>query len=59
MVVMTGDSSVGKSCLLRRFAQADFYMSDNHVATVGVDFMTKTIPVFDTTVKLQVWDTAG
>ncbi len=33
--------------------------ADNHMATVGVDFIVRTIKVKDQLVKLQVWDTAG
>lgn len=53
MIVMIGDSSVGKTCLLRKFALANFQIgASNHIATVGVDFLSKTIPVLDTVVKL-------
>jgi len=46
MIVMIGDSSVGKTCLLRKFTQKNFSVDvSNHVATVGVDFATKHITV--------------
>ena len=47
--------------MLKKFVEPDVQISikDNHVATVGVDFIVRTIPVRDTQVKLQVWDTAG
>ncbi len=42
MIVMIGDSSVGKSCLLKRFIDKDFDQSkDEHIATVGVDFVVR------------------
>jgi len=56
-LVLIGDSGVGKSCLLLRFADDQF--TDSYITTIGVDFRFKTIPVGDKTVKLQIWDTAG
>lgn len=55
--VLTGNSGVGKSCLLTRYAQNAF--NDDYVETVGVDFKFKTINLEGQTVKLQLWDTAG
>ena len=61
MIVMIGDSSVGKSCLLRKFVEPDetIDVTKNQVATVGVDFVVRNIEVANQVVKLQVWDTAG
>ena len=56
-VVMTGNSSVGKSCLLLRFADDQFV--DNHISTIGVDFRFKTIHCDSKKLKLEIWDTAG
>jgi small GTP-binding protein len=56
-VVVIGDSGVGKSCLLIRFAEDKF--SDEHVSTIGVDFTNRTVDVGGDQVKLQLWDTAG
>jgi Ras-related protein Rab-1A len=56
-IVLVGDSSVGKSCVLLRFADDQF--TDNFISTVGVDFRFRTIQVDDKIVKLQIWDTAG
>lgn len=56
-IVIVGDSSVGKSCLLLRFA--DDMWTNNYIATIGVDFRFRTIDVDNKTVKLQIWDTAG
>lgn len=55
--VIIGDSSVGKSCLLLRFADDQF--TENHMATIGVDFRFKTVKSQNKNVKLQIWDTAG
>ena len=56
-IVLIGDTSVGKSCLLTRFADDQF--TDNYVTTIGVDFRFKTMIVMDKIIKVQVWDTAG
>ena len=56
-LVLIGDSGVGKSCFLLRFADDSF--TDSYITTIGVDFRFKTIPVSSKTVKLQIWDTAG
>ncbi|CAI2380711.1 unnamed protein product [Moneuplotes crassus] len=56
-MILIGDSAVGKSCLLIRFADDDF--ADNYVTTIGVDFRFRTLKLDDHSVKLQIWDTAG
>jgi len=56
-LVLIGDSGVGKSCLLLRFADDNF--TDSYISTIGVDFRFRTITINDKTVKLQIWDTAG
>ena len=42
-VVLIGDSSVGKSSLLRRFADDSF--EESYLATIGVDFKFKYLRV--------------
>jgi small GTP-binding protein len=58
-IVLIGDSSVGKSCLLKKFSEPDKKTPEGHTATVGVDFVVRTITVGNEKVKLSVWDTAG
>jgi len=57
ILVLIGDSGVGKSCLLLRFAD-DTWM-DSYISTIGVDFKIRTIELDGKTIKLQIWDTAG
>ncbi|KAJ4966049.1 hypothetical protein NE237_017898 [Protea cynaroides] len=56
-LLIIGDSSVGKSCLLLRFAD-DSYV-DSYISTIGVDFKIRTAELDGKTIKLQIWDTAG
>uniref|UniRef100_A0A0V0JBS9 GTP-binding protein YPTM2 n=1 Tax=Schistocephalus solidus TaxID=70667 RepID=A0A0V0JBS9_SCHSO len=56
-LLLIGDSGVGKSCLLLRFAD-DVY-TDNFISTIGVDFKIRTVELDGYHVKLQIWDTAG
>ncbi|XP_053643519.2 ras-related protein Rab-39B [Cherax quadricarinatus] len=57
-LILIGDSTVGKSSLLKYFTDGKFFeISD---PTVGVDFFARLIEVRDgTRIKLQLWDTAG
>jgi small GTP-binding protein len=72
-LIIIGDSSVGKTCLLLRFAEdsfpvshmptigmySEFFSFSHSKMTLGIDFKIKKINVDDKRVKLQVWDTAG
>ncbi|XP_010755121.3 ras and EF-hand domain-containing protein homolog [Larimichthys crocea] len=56
-IVLVGNSSVGKTSLLRRFCDDCFHPGTS--ATVGIDYSVKTITVDSSQVALQMWDTAG
>ena len=56
-VLVIGDGGVGKTAMISRFTDDRFEMS--YTATIGVDFKSKLVKCGDTTLKLQIWDTAG
>lgn len=56
-LLLIGDSGVGKSCILLRFADDTF--SDSYISTIGVDFKIRTLMINNKQVKLQIWDSAG
>mmetsp|Transcript_58309 Transcript_58309/g.190151 ORF Transcript_58309/g.190151 Transcript_58309/m.190151 type:complete len:224 (-) Transcript_58309:56-727(-) len=56
-LLLIGDSGVGKSSLLVRFAEDKF--SPQLTNTIGVDFKVKMLELGGRRVKLQIWDTAG
>ena len=57
-VIVLGDSTVGKSSLLKYFTEGKF--EEGCEPTVGVDFFARLIEIRPgIRVKLQLWDTAG
>uniref|UniRef100_A0A7S0Q8P1 Uncharacterized protein n=1 Tax=Coccolithus braarudii TaxID=221442 RepID=A0A7S0Q8P1_9EUKA len=56
-LIIIGDSSSGKSCLMRQFVDARGSRSISH--TVGVEFSSKTVEIGQTRLQLHIWDTAG
>ena len=70
-IVFLGDQSVGKTSIIYKFTQ-DSFDGNYQVskireeeslmrvqATIGIDFLSKTMYVDDKMVRLQLWDTAG
>ena len=51
-LLLIGDSGVGKSCLLLRFA--DDSWSDTYITTIGVDFKIRTLELDGKVIKLQI-----
>ncbi|KAG7033618.1 Ras-related protein RABH1b [Cucurbita argyrosperma subsp. argyrosperma] len=65
-LVFLGDQSVGKTSIITRFMYDKFdntyqmFFSMHQLeATIGIDFLSKTMYLEDRTVRLQLWDTAG
>ena len=55
LVVLIGDSGVGKSNLLSRFTRNEFNLESK--STIGVEFATRSIEVDSKVIKAQIWDT--
>jgi small GTP-binding protein len=57
-ILLLGDSSVGKTCVLLRYSDDTF--NEYHISTIGLDYRLKMVNVSpNTIVKLQLWDSAG
>ncbi|CAA7025245.1 unnamed protein product [Microthlaspi erraticum] len=56
-LVFLGDQSVGKTSIITCFMYGSF--DANYQATIGIDFLSKTMRHEDRTFRLQLWDTAG
>jgi Ras-related protein Rab-6A len=56
-LVFLGEQSVGKTSIITRFMYDTF--DNTYQATIGIDFLSKTMYLEDRTVRLQLWDTAG
>lgn len=56
-LIVVGDQSTGKSCILNRFVNEIF--EENYQATIGLDFQSKNVTIHDQDVRLILYDTAG
>lgn len=56
-IVVVGNSGVGKTDILAQYAGKDFHVEIP--ATIGLDFIMKTIQKNNKSIQLQIWDTAG
>ena len=56
-LIIIGDSGVGKTNLISRFACDKF--DKNSKATIGVEFNYKTLRINREIFKIEIWDTAG
>ena len=55
--IIIGDSAVGKSNLLLRYAHDKF--NEDYQATIGVEFGAKNVEINNEKYRIQIWDTAG
>jgi Ras-related protein Rab-11A len=56
-IVLVGDSSVGKSNILSRYVNNEFYKESK--STLGIELSTKVFKVNNSIIKVNIWDTAG
>ncbi|KAE8298013.1 Ras-related protein rab7 [Larimichthys crocea] len=56
-IILIGNSGVGKSSFMYRYVNHRF--TNMYRATVGTDFLSKSVNVNGDMVTLQIWDTAG
>ena len=56
-IIVLGAANVGKTSIMKRYASGKF--SAERRATIGSDFMNKTITLNGIEIMLQIWDTAG
>ncbi len=56
-ILIAGNSSVGKTSLLRRYVNGMF--DESSIMTIGVDFFTKEITFNNSHCLLQLWDLGG
>lgn len=58
IVIIIGDSAVGKTSLIAKYVKGIFPMSP--LPTVAIEFATKIIQIKEGGyIKAQIWDTAG
>ena len=57
-ILLLGDTSVGKTCFLKRYTDDTF--QDAYLSTIGFDYKFKVVTLKSgKEVKVQIWDTAG
>ena len=56
-ILTLGESSVGKTCILRRYVEGQFFK--NQISTIGIDFKSKNLKINNHEIRLKIWDTAG
>ena len=58
-VLMLGDGAVGKTSLLKMYAEGTF--QESHMATMGLDYISKAFTPndSDTEIPVKIWDTGS
>lgn len=57
LALYEGESAVGKSNIISRYAYDKFYIGMN--TTIGLEFVSKPVHIAGEEICLQIWDTAG
>ena len=55
-ILIIGDSSVGKSSTVSKFADDHYENNLEYSPTIGVDLHVKIIEVDDKKIKMQIWE---
>ena len=56
-IITLGESGIGKTSLIKRFAHDIF--EENRVPTIIVDFLIKVLDIENKIIKIQLWDICG
>jgi GTP-binding protein of the ras superfamily involved in termination of M-phase len=56
-VGLVGDAQVGKTSLMQKYGEGNFH--EDYVATLGTNFMERTISIKKTDITLSLWDLGG
>jgi small GTP-binding protein len=57
-IILTGDFSVGKTSLIKRFVENSF--QESYISTIGVEISKKTMEIGETTdISFLIWDIGG
>eukprot|EP01012_Entosiphon_sulcatum_P001568 TRINITY_DN10299_c0_g1_i1.p1 TRINITY_DN10299_c0_g1~~TRINITY_DN10299_c0_g1_i1.p1 ORF type:complete len:677 (+),score=86.26 TRINITY_DN10299_c0_g1_i1:30-2033(+) len=56
-IILLGDSGVGKSSITQQYVNCQF--TNEYKATIGADFLSKSLEIDGQPITLQIWDTAG
>jgi small GTP-binding protein len=56
-IAVLGDSSVGKTSLVRHYCEGAF--REDYISTIGVSFLRKEISLENHQITLQIWDLGG
>ena len=56
-IITLGESGIGKTSLITRFAHDIF--EENHLASIGFEFLIKVLDIENKIIKIQLWDICG
>ena len=56
-IIILGDGAVGKTSIIKRYSDKEF--DEEHITTLGLDFVTKKYSHDGHDATIKIWDTAG